>query len=148
MAQSIIIHALVEKRAELAGSVSDLERRIHQARADLAHIDATLCLFDPTIRPASIKPKAAPPTKSPHFDMGEIARRCREGLRLAGPEGVTAIDVAATALRDKGISPTDTKLVDDFQRRMSWTLTRLGQEGVARKEGQGIGARWTLPQGG
>ena len=42
MAQSLIIHALTEKRAEISGRIADLEERIRQARADLAHIDATL----------------------------------------------------------------------------------------------------------
>ena len=143
MAQSIITHALCDKHAELAGLVSDLERKLRDARADLEHVDAVIRLFDPTIRPATIKAKGAAPAKSPHFESGEIARRCRDALRMCGPDGVTAADVAATALSDKGISD-DAKGAADFTKRMYWTLNRLGQDGVARKIGSGQSARWVL----
>jgi hypothetical protein len=59
MAQSVIINGLIDKRAELSALITDLEERTHQARADLAHIDARLRLFDPQAVPASIKPKGA-----------------------------------------------------------------------------------------
>ncbi len=142
MAQSIVINALSEKRAELSGAISDLERRLHQARTDLAHLDATIQLFDPTIKPTAIRVKSVPPIRSAHFESGEIARRCRDALRTAGPEGVTANEVATVAVKDKGIE--DAKLAADFEKRMYWTLTRLGHEGVARKVGQGHGAKWMM----
>jgi hypothetical protein len=141
MAQSIVINALSEKRAELAGQVSDLERRITQARADLSHVDATIRLFDPSIKPAAIRAKAAPPERSAHFEKGEIAMRCRDALRDAGADGVSAAEVAGVALADKG---ADANLAPDFTKRMYWTLTRISREGVSRKVGQGIGARWVL----
>ena len=47
MAQSPVVYALVDKRAEITGLIIDLERRTRQARADLVHVDATLHLFDP-----------------------------------------------------------------------------------------------------
>ena len=142
MAQSLVTHALCDKRAELVRLVADLERQAHNARADLAHLDATIKMFDPTIKPTAIRAKSAAPTRSPHFEAGEIARRCRDAMRVAGPEGTTAKIVAALALAEKGISPDNAVLAADFAKRMYWTLTRLGQEGVAHKIGQGYGARW------
>jgi hypothetical protein len=47
IAQSPVVYALVEKRAEITGLNIDLERRTRQARADLVQMDATLHLFDP-----------------------------------------------------------------------------------------------------
>ncbi len=47
MAQSPVIYALIEKRGEVSGRIAELEELTRQARADLAHIDATLLMFDP-----------------------------------------------------------------------------------------------------
>jgi hypothetical protein len=144
MAQSSVLNALIDKRAELSGIVADLHRRLEHVAIDLGHVDATLLLFDPTVKLTEIRPKQAAPARSAHFRPGEIARRCRDALRVAGPEGVKAAEVALAAMRDKGIEPTDAKLLEDFTRRMSWTLLRFGQEGLTRKSGAGITARWML----
>jgi hypothetical protein len=64
MAQSPIVYALVQKRAEIAGLIIDLEKRTRQGRADLVHVDATRHLFDPDIRPRSIKAKRLAPRLS------------------------------------------------------------------------------------
>ena len=57
MGEPHVISALSNKRAELAGIVSQLERQLGQQRANLAHLDATMRLFDPDIRPNTIRPK-------------------------------------------------------------------------------------------
>ena len=145
MSSSPVINALVTKRAELAGVLSDLERCIAAARADLAHVDATLVLFDPSIKPITIRAKPAAPNRSAHFAVGEIARRCRNALRTAGPNGVTAGNVAMLAILEKGINPTDAAILKDFTTRVYWSLSRLAQEGHARKTGQGVSARWATP---
>jgi hypothetical protein len=144
MSTSPVINALIDKRSDLARTVSDLERDLAQARADLAHLDATIRMFDPAIKPFTIKPKGAPPPRSAHFATGEIAKRVREALRKAGASGVTADDVAPEAMADKGIGADDAERRADFAKRMYWTLVRLGQDGVARKSGQGMSARWLL----
>ena len=51
MAQPHIISALIAKRAELAGLITDCQRRQEHARADLAYLDATLRMFDPDGKP-------------------------------------------------------------------------------------------------
>ena len=43
----IAVFALKEKRAEIAGTIAELQRQIAQHRADLMHIDYTLRLIDP-----------------------------------------------------------------------------------------------------
>jgi hypothetical protein len=52
MAELHVIGALRNKRAELTGILCQLEQQLVQQRADLAHLDATMRLFDPDIRPA------------------------------------------------------------------------------------------------
>ena len=48
MAESHVVSALVDKRAELAGQIVRIEQQLGQFRADLIHIDATIRLFAPT----------------------------------------------------------------------------------------------------
>jgi hypothetical protein len=51
MAEQHVVGALRDKRAELAGMLRQLEQQLVQQRANLAHLDATMRLFDPDIRP-------------------------------------------------------------------------------------------------
>ena len=39
--------ALRERRAEMSGEITSIERRLRDLRASLVHVDATLRLFDP-----------------------------------------------------------------------------------------------------
>jgi hypothetical protein len=54
LAEAHVIGALRDKRSELAGMVSHLERELVEHRASLTHLDATMRLFDP--KPAEPEP--------------------------------------------------------------------------------------------
>ena len=57
MAELHVISALRDKRSALAGMVRQLEQQLAQQRSNLAHVDATMLLFDPDIRPSNIRPR-------------------------------------------------------------------------------------------
>ena len=57
MAEPHIICGLRDRRAELASMVNRLEQQLVQHRASLMHLDATMRLFDPDIRPEEIRPR-------------------------------------------------------------------------------------------
>src|SRR4029079_2678067 len=82
MAEPHVVAALKDKRAELSGSIADLEKRIGQHRADLLHVDAVLRLFAPEFEPATIPPRAVRRPNS-WFKPGELARLLLEVLRTA-----------------------------------------------------------------
>ena len=46
MAELHVVSALRNKRAELAGIVGQLEQQLTRQRTNLAHLDATMRLFD------------------------------------------------------------------------------------------------------
>jgi hypothetical protein len=73
MAEPHVISALRSKRSELGGVVNQLEQRLEQHRADLAHLDATMRLFDPDIRPQEVRPKQQR-FRSAWFRPGECRR--------------------------------------------------------------------------
>ena len=58
MGELHVIGALRNKRAELAGTLRQLEQQLAQQRESLVHLDATLRLFDPNIQPKDIRPAA------------------------------------------------------------------------------------------
>src|SRR3954447_21904716 len=49
---------LRNKRAELAGALRDVEQQLVHQQAELVHLDATMRLFDPNIRPKEIHPSS------------------------------------------------------------------------------------------
>ena len=51
------IPALKEKRASIAGRVISLIKQIARHQKELASLDATITLFDPSYKVGSIKPK-------------------------------------------------------------------------------------------
>jgi hypothetical protein len=57
MAESHVISAPVDKRAELSGQIVRIEQQLGQFRADLIHIDAAIRLFAPDLAPETIQPK-------------------------------------------------------------------------------------------
>ncbi|HEY8161914.1 MAG TPA: hypothetical protein VIF34_06555 [Methylocystis sp.] len=51
-----IISTLRDKRLEVADAIERLERQVDQHRADLAHLEATMRLFDPNVEPETLQP--------------------------------------------------------------------------------------------
>src|SRR5690349_23274838 len=91
MAEPHVVAALKDKRAELSGSIADLEKRIGQHWTDLLHVDAVLRLFAPVFEPATILPKAVRRPNS-WFKPGELARVVLEVLRMA-PSPLTVREI-------------------------------------------------------
>ena len=145
MAEPHAVAALKDKRAELSGIIADLEKRIHQHRADLVHVDAVLRLFVPELEPETINAKRPAPVRSRYFAEGELTRRCLEALRRAEGRPVAAEEIAVATMVDKGLDPADRKTRSDFIRRMLYALSSLRSKGVVEKLGHGLGARWRLP---
>lgn len=136
------IATLIEKRAKLSGLIVDLERELAQHRASLTHLDATLKLLDPTIKLHHIRAKQPAASRSGYFNMGELSQRCKEGIREAGEQGVSAEELALKAMADKGIPEGDKELRMDFIRRFHWSLGRLQRDGRIDRLGYGRGVRW------
>ncbi|HEY8071151.1 MAG TPA: hypothetical protein VIE47_04185 [Methylocystis sp.] len=93
---ALIISTLRDKRLEVADAIERLERQADQHRADLAHLEATMRLFNPNVEPETFQP-TPPRRRNDWFRPGECRRRIHDVLRdAAGPmtreivEGVMA----------------------------------------------------------
>jgi hypothetical protein len=77
MAEIRTVTTLRSKRAEIIASIANYEKKLAQARADLAHITATITLFE-----ASGDVEEIPPYVDIHryFKRGEPIALCKEAL--------------------------------------------------------------------
>jgi hypothetical protein len=135
MAEAHVVAALKDKRAELSGSIADLEKRIGQHRADLLHVDAVLRLFAPEFEPATIPPRAVRRPNS-WFKPGELARLVLDVLRTA-PAALSVREITVQIMERRGLDPQDArtaellrKLVSNESTRNRGRLLKLRQRGV------------------
>ena len=140
MGEPHVISALSNKRAELAGIVSQLERQLGQQQANLAHLDATMRLFDPDIRPNKIRPKQQR-TRRAWFRPGECLRRIYDELRDA-VQPMTTRELAERIMRAKAMPMADDRQRELVQKTILGSLNRA-KETIARVEAEGV-VSWRL----
>ena len=140
MAELHVIGALRNKRAELAGILRQLEQQLVQQRANLAHVDATMRLFDPDIRPNDIRPKLSR-ERNAWFRQGECLRLVYDELREAS-QPMTTRQLAEQIMRVKAIPAADDQRRERVQKTLLASLNRAKQT-IARVEIAGV-VRWRL----
>jgi hypothetical protein len=140
MAEPHVIAALRSKRAELAGVVSQLERQLSRQQADLTHLDATLRMFDPTIRLSAIRPRRQY-VRNTWFRHGECLRLIYDALREI-EKPVTTRELAERIMQIKAIPATEARTRDLVQRTLLASLNRA-KDTIARSDAGGVVA-WRL----
>ena len=141
MSETHVVSALRKKRAEVAGHVHDLEKKVKTWRAKLAHIDETIRLFSPETDPEAIPAKRAY-RRARYFSRGELARLCLDALRKAD-KPLTTADIVASIVKAKGlpegVAPSLTEKVLAYLR-----IKR--KAGTVAKSGTTQAVRWSLSE--
>jgi hypothetical protein len=140
MTELHVIGALRNKRAELAGILLQLEQQLVQQRADLAHLDATIRLFDPEIRPNDIRPKQ-PRTRNVWFRPGECLRLIYDAQREA-TQPVTTRELAERIMCVKAMPAADDRRRELVQKTLLGSLNRA-KKTIVRGETAGV-VSWRL----
>jgi hypothetical protein len=140
MVELHVMHALRNKRAELAGTLIQLEQQLVRQRADLTHLDATMRLFDPDIQPNEIPSKQRRP-HSAWFRHGECLRLIYDELRDA-PQPMTTRELTERIVRVKAIPADDDRSRELMQKTLLSSLNRA-KETIARIENGGV-VSWRL----
>jgi hypothetical protein len=140
MGEPHVISALSNKRSELAGIVSQLERQLAQQQANLAHLDATMRLFDPDIRPNRIRPKQQR-ARSVWFRPGECLRLIHDELREAA-QPMTTRQLTERIIRVKALPMADDRQRALVQKTILGSLNRAKQT-IVRVEVAGV-VSWRL----
>lgn len=135
MAEPLSISILRRKRDKIRDVIAAYEAKLKTAQADLAHVNATLRLFE-----ASGEPDDFPPYIDLNrvFRRGETTQICLEALRAEGP--LDTRQLAVRVMRAKGLDTDDKVLVTTVSLRIVQTLrmrARRGQEldGTMRRKG-------------
>ena len=140
MGEPHVISSLSNKRAELAGIVSQLERQLGQQQANLAHLDATMRLFDPDIRPNTIRPKQQRARRA-WFRPGECLRLIYDELRDA-VQPMSTRELAERIMRIKAMPMADDRQRELVQKTVLGSLNRAKQT-IMRVEIAGV-VSWRL----
>jgi hypothetical protein len=117
-----------------------LEQQLAQQRANLMHIDATLRLFDPEIRPEDIRPKQQR-TRNVWFRPGECLRLIYDELREA-TQPTTTRELAERIMHHKAMPTTDDRCRELVQKTLLGSLNRA-KTTIARIETAGV-VSWRL----
>jgi hypothetical protein len=144
MGEPHVVSALRNKRAELSGLILELEKELHQRRADLVHLDATLKLFAPDLSPRSIKPRR-PGGRNAWFRRGECTRAVLDMLRLA-KHPMTSVEITDKLMAMKDIDASDAKARTGLRRTVLNLLKAGGTKGyIERIEGRfGEASNWRI----
>ena len=140
MAELHVIGALRNKRAELAGTLRQLEQQLARERANLAHLDATMLMFDPNIQPTDIRPRKRR-ARNAWFRSGECLRLIYDELREA-TQPVTTRELAERIMRVKAIPAADDHQRELVQKTLLGSLNRA-KETIERVEVAGV-VSWRL----
>ena len=142
MADPHVVSTLKAKQEEIERSISYYEAKLKEARIDLAHVNATLRLFeignDPALQfPAHVDIKRL-------FKWRELATLCHEAL--AASEGpMTTRELALYIVQTKGWDPDDKVLRTAIAYRIVSTLGQQVKRGKALSPGKRAGVRlWTV----
>jgi hypothetical protein len=140
MAEPHVIGALRNKRAELAGALRQLEQQLAGHRANLAHLDATMRLFDPEVRPKDLRPRRVR-ARNVWFRQGECLRLIYDELREAA-QPVTTRELAGRIMRVKAMPAADDHQRELVQKTLLGSLNRA-KETIERVETAGL-VSWRL----
>ena len=99
MPENHVVSGLIAKRAELAGQVAHAEAALRKLRAALDHLDATIVLFDPSIKPDGIRGRRVPHRPAV---LPELARHVLNLMRTAA-EPMTTREIALRLLKEHGL---------------------------------------------
>ena len=134
------IPALKEKRASIAGRVISLKKQIARHHKELANLDATIALFEPSYKIGSIKPKRLH-KRSKLFKMGELGRLCIDALRRANGVPQSTREIVAAVSASIGQGKASEALL---QASVRSNLDYLARRGKVTKLGKGAGCKWGL----
>lgn len=132
--------ALRERRAELAGQLTETERRLRYLQDAIVHVDGTLRLFDESADPSSI-PAKKPYRRVKLFGAGKLNRLILDALREAD-RPLATLEVVDSIIATLGYGPEAAK---GMKSRVRANLLYLWKtRGLIVKEGERATARWSL----
>ncbi len=134
------VTTLVKKRDEIRASIRMYEKKIAQARSDLAHIGAVMRLFEASDKPQDL---ARYVDSYRLFKRGEPWAICAAAL-ANGP--LSTKELALELMKAKGMDLRDAVLAKAIGHRLIHSLRMQEQRGRVKRNGKRHGVSvWRLP---
>jgi hypothetical protein len=143
----LVLHGLIDKRAETVGRIEAMRDQLAQAMADLDSLDRTIRIFDPAIDLDELPMKPVPPSNAAF--RGEVSRFLLDKLRKADV-ALTTLDLARAIMEARGLNTADKALRKLISTRTGHSLGRLRKNGFVTAEKANAGGllRWQLTRKG
>jgi hypothetical protein len=140
MAEIRTVTTLRHKRDEVRRSIKLYEKRLDQARADLAHLSAAIAIFESKNGDLTL-PAYADMRRL--FRYGEAFKLCTAAL-ASGP--MTTKELAVYVAQAKGLDAKDTVMRRTMARHLIHSLRLRAKQGQLEIEGKRKGTIvWRLP---
>lgn len=133
------LSALRAKRAEIAGEIVALKRKLDWAEKSLRHLDASLNILDPTGDPTQI-PAKRPQKRVKLFRQGQLGAMILGALRTAQRPLATAEVVRALVESGRLGDGAEAGL----KARVRSNLAHLLKTARVLKQGKGVAVLWYL----
>jgi hypothetical protein len=136
------IAALKDRRATMAGEIIQFKEAIRYREEQLAHLDATLRVLDPSYRADTLPPKRLRRVKL--FGGGELNRLILDALRRSDGQPMTNLEIARSIIEAKGYGEA---AIHSLTRRVRANLSYLLRvRRMVVKTGERLEAKWSLRQ--
>lgn len=135
MADPQVLNTLHAKRENIEGYIADMERKIEEARSDLAHVLATIRLF----AGEDGERVTAYMNLTRLFPRNELPRLAREALEAA-PGGIDTRAIALHVIDAKGLDASDRHLRKAIAYKVVQVLRRNERRGEIVRIGKRRGA--------
>ena len=142
MGELPVMDMLRSKRSELVGSMSRLEQQLAQHRGSLAHLDATMRLFDTDLLSQQADP-AQQRERVSWFRPGECRRLIPDVLRDA-PQPLATRELAERVMAAGCMPAADHRARALIQKTVLASLSRA-KGTIERTETAGV-VSWRVPQ--
>ena len=127
---------LKEKRAEIAGEIRQLHKRMTQLRLDLAHVEGALRVLQPGIELEKIVPRRIE-FRPRFFKRGQLTRLCLDYMREHAGDSVAVAEIMPTAVGDRRLNTAEYRRVEVV---VYEAIRKLAKRGLVRQAGQGAKA--------
>jgi len=143
----LVVHGLIDKRAETVGRIQACRDQMAQLMADLDSLDRSIRIFEPDIDLEELPMKRVPPPNAAF--RGEVQRFLLHTLRQA-PSPMTTHQLATAIMEARKLNSADKGLHKQISQRTGHSLSKLRKNGfiVSEKANAGGLLRWQISRKG
>ncbi|MCP1468653.1 hypothetical protein J3E64_000320 [Sphingobium sp. OAS761] len=139
----LVVHGLIDKRAEIVGKIEALQAQLAQHMADLDSLERSIRIFEPDIDLSDAPVKPVPPPNAAF--RGEVQRFLLDTIRKSDV-ALTTLDLARLVMEVRGLNTSDKALRKLIATRTGHSLKKLRDKGFVCSEKAAAGGllRWQL----